>query len=255
MVRHESVPGPVFASGREALEAMAAEAIRLRAAVAFVTSTGVAVVDALRAQHPALALQVTARGAPMTEPQALLALHDLQVEVRVVCGSAAQAFHPKPWVADSEDHLHVLSGSGNLTAGGLMDNTEQFEYLTASRDESDVIREHEARLEGFESLGVPLTDVRGSPYWSEWERQTNRRMEIAEEERALDERLADHADSAALDADLYTDLNELYERAKAEVRIPDSRGGDRPYVASRFKQALERARAEGGGYVPLWREW
>ena len=59
---------------------MAAEATILRAAVAFVTSTGVAVVEDLRSRHPLLELQVTARGAPITQPQALLDLRDHGVD-------------------------------------------------------------------------------------------------------------------------------------------------------------------------------
>ncbi len=45
-----------------------------------------------------------------------------------------------------------------------------------------------------------------------------------------------YASNRRSSSSMYRDLNELYERTKREVRIAHPRGGDRPYVASRFKQ-------------------
>lgn len=190
-------------------------------------------------------MALVVRGAPITDPQALVALADLGVDVRVVCGGRAAAFHPKLWIAHSPQRLYVLSGSGNLSAGGLETNDEQFEYFSIPLDARDVVDLQERRLRGYLEPAVPLPDLIGTTYWAEWEQQEKARRQLAEKERDLDERLAVRAEASMLDALLYRDLNDLYERTKDEVRIPDGCGGDRPYVASRFKQAIERGRREG----------
>ncbi|WP_320671046.1 hypothetical protein [Patulibacter defluvii] len=45
--------------------------------------------------------------------------------------------------------------------------------------------------------------------------------------------------------DLYDDACALYERIKDEVRIPGDDGKERPYVAARFRQKVERDHAAG----------
>jgi hypothetical protein len=96
-----------------------------------------------------LAVDVVARGAPITDPQSVVRLAS----------------------------LGVLSGSGNLTAGGLLESSEQFECLSFQSADEDLVN--------------------------------------------------------------------LYERTKAEVRIPDKSGGTRPYVATRFKQSIDSGHKDG----------
>ncbi|NLT05156.1 MAG: hypothetical protein GXY03_02480 [Solirubrobacterales bacterium] len=247
---HHLVPGPRFSNASDVLEEMAKDATSLRGAVAFVTASGAERLLRLRERNPLAILAITARGAPITDPCALVTLADAGVAVGIVCGTQAPRFHPKLWIARSDATLHVLSGSGNATAGGLSDNVEQFEYFAIPLVETTVVDAHEQRLRALEASGVPLSVMRGTPYWEEWQRQTRRRDRLEAEIRALDERLAARSASDTLNAQLYTDLHELYMRTKAEVLIPDGKGGRRPYVASRFKQALERARREGA-LVPL----
>jgi hypothetical protein len=52
------------------------------------------------------------------------------------------------------------------------------------------------------------------------------------------------ADKTELDQ-LYDDLMDIYERARAEVTIPRSDGRRQRYAAVRFKQQIERARKNG----------
>jgi len=224
---------------------MAAKSTSLRAAVAFVTSSGVDLVEQLLAYHEPLGLSLVARGAPITQPSALERLAAVGVEVSVVVGARAQGFHPKLWLGDAPDGLHVLAGSGNVTAGGFGANDEQFEYLQLESDDADLIEEHERRFQGFAALAVPLTDIKDTNYWAEWERQDAERRSLADEDQRLNRRLAATADVTAAIDQLYKDLNNLYERTKAEVRIPAQGGGDRPYVASRFKQSIDRGYREG----------
>jgi HKD family nuclease len=239
------VPSEEHPTGYHVLERMAEVSTSLRAAIAFVTSTGVELVEELLAHHAPLAVQVVARGAPITEPSALLRLDSLGADVAVVIGARAHGFHPKLWLASCPGELHVLAGSGNLTAGGLRTNDEQFEYLRLTDDDIDLINEHERRFEAFADLAVPLSEVVGTTFWREWESQIVVRQQFADQERELDRRLALTAEASSAVAQLYADLLELYERTKVEVRIPGPDGGDRPYVASRFKQAIDRGLRDG----------
>jgi HKD family nuclease len=250
VISHQIIPGQRFRTAEQALGEMVSHATHLRGAVAFVTASGAGLLKGLLTEHQPLQIAITARGAPITDPQALLTLRDAGAHVRIICGANAAAFHPKLWLARTPDELYVLSGSGNATAGGLSSNCEQFEYFAISLEETALVSAHEQRLDDFERLGIPLSDMLDTPYMAEWERQNKRHEAFDAETQVLETELATRAESGALDALLYADLNELYERTKAEVRIPSPSGGDRPYVASYFKRALERAREEGT-LVPL----
>jgi len=239
------VPGSEYQSGYEALIAMTATAASLRAAVAFVTSSGVDLLDELLADRPELKLQVIARGAPITEPAALIRLAALGAEVSLVVGEAAHRFHPKLWLAHGQDQLHVLSGSGNLTDGGLRSNDEQFEYLLLDASDGGPIALHERRFEELTRQAVPLGQLRGTPFWAEWEKQAAAREELADQARKLDRQLAKNAGADLAKTQLYEDLVELFEQTKAEVRIPDGKGGQKPYVATRFKQSIDRGHKTG----------
>lgn len=241
----KTVPGPQFKSAAEALRDMVTRSERLRGAVAFVSSGGVQVLEDLVAERAPATLQVIARGAPITEPAALVRLAELEADVSLVVGARARGFHPKLWLASEPDGLIVLSGSGNLTEGGLTANEEQFEYFRLDSSHAALIEEHEQRFGVFAQHATPLDDVRKTRFWSEWENQAAERKELVDRERELDDRLAVKAGADLAQTQLYNDLLALYERTKTEVRIPAPGGGDRPYVASRFKQAIDRGRREG----------
>ena len=122
------VPSRHWPSGLAALEAAVEGARSLSVAVAFVTESGVAKLAGIVEPLGELDHEVVARAGGVTTPEALHALRDrLGAQVSVAIGSDSMRFHPKLWLARSESELKALSGSGNLTSGGLEDNVEQFE--------------------------------------------------------------------------------------------------------------------------------
>jgi hypothetical protein len=139
----------------------------------------------------------------------------------------------------------VLSGSGNLTKGGLVGNEEQFELLGLQAGDGDLILKHRRRFETFYAHGVPIEQLRGDRYWARWVEAVAKRRELEKELLHIDRDLADAAGTPAENAELYADLLQIYETAKNEVVIANDDGSERPYVATRFKQAIDRGRAEG----------
>jgi hypothetical protein len=162
-----------------------------------------------------------------------------------VADEAAHRFHPKLWLARGQDGLRALSGSGNLTDGGLRSNDEQFEHLSLDASESGPIAQHERRFEELTRHAVPLGQLRDTPFWTEWEKQEAARKELADQARRLDRQLAKNAGADLAKTLLYEDLVELFEKTKDEVRIPDGKGGKKPYVATRFKQSIDRGHKTG----------
>jgi len=239
------VPSNQDPTGYALLRDMAKESRSLHAAVAFVTASGVDLVANLLTQHPQLRLEVVARGGPITEPSALIRLAELGASVSVVVGPRAPLFHPKLWLGRSDRGLHVLAGSGNLTAGGMQNNDEQFDYIWLTRDMAREIEQQEQRFLAFANLALPLSQVVSTSFWREWQSQVEARRALATKQRELDRRLEATADASLTHERLYVDLVTLYERTKAEVRIAAPGGGDRPYIASRFKQAIDRGHREG----------
>lgn len=159
MSRGDFVPSPEHANAEAALDRLLVGRVSMRAAVAFVTPSGVDLLAALLQRHPGIEeLEVVARGAPITDPRALLTLRDrLGARVGVVVGAEAPGFHPKLWLLQGGDGLGVLAGSGNLTAGGLRDNREQFELVEVHDPEE--IEAHEQRFEDLTAGAVPLEEL------------------------------------------------------------------------------------------------
>jgi hypothetical protein len=212
-----------------------------------VTSSGVELLKEICGNNQAqLTVELVARGAPISEPMALAALSDHGVNVSVVVGSGAERFHPKLWLVHRSDGLHVLAGSGNLTAGGMNGNDEQFEYLHVPSDDPYSIDAQRRRFVRLTAGAVTLESVRVSPYWTLWQQQLKERKQLAEQGRTLDRALQKAADATLKIEILYADLVALYERSKAEVRIPSPSGGTRPYVASYFKRAIDNSRGTTG---------
>lgn len=189
---HVLVPSREVSSGREALRRVLADAEQLDVAVAFVTGSGVQVLRELFAEcgRPAR-FRIVVRGGPVSDPDAVIALADLGADVRVVMGAEAPRFHPKLWVSSSANWTRVLSGSGNLTAGGLDQNHEQFELLGLPLPNRELeAAEHHERWNAFFALGSPLAEAIASPAWAEWIAQQSRRRQLAMEVAELDRRLA-----------------------------------------------------------------
>lgn len=139
------VPSDGLPNGLAALRQLLTAADSVSVACAFVTNAGVdRLEDALEGHRPQL--EICARGAPITEPSALLRLRDeLDATVTAVGGPRAAAYHPKLWLLRSHTTLTVLSGSGNVTGGGLTSNIEQFELLRMPRSSDEAVK-HEHRL-------------------------------------------------------------------------------------------------------------
>lgn len=196
------VPSKAIPDAREALRSMLDGATWLHGAIAFATQRGVDILAELLNAHRPDVVRIVVRGAPITEPQAVLALDELGAEVRVVMGADAPRFHPKLWITRTATETWVLSGSGNLTEGGLTagGNVEQFELLrlaergmTLGREPAGSNKasiEHLSRWRRFYDLGIPLRDALSSPAWAEWEAQLARRKQLMAELASLDDALA-----------------------------------------------------------------
>lgn len=185
----------------------------------------------------------------ITEPDALMRLREeLGASVSVVMGPEALRYHPKLWLVERGDGLQVMSGSGNLTRGGLVDNDEQFELLQFGGASAEAA-EHEERFAVLTANAIPLEAAEKSPAWLEWKAQLRRRRQLDDERRRLDQKLASRV-TASREPDkslLLHDLYDIYERTVA-ARLPRADG--LPYVPSRFKQGLDRAR-DANNPVPL----
>jgi HKD family nuclease len=236
------VPSDAYPDGWSVLEAVVAPGAKVRAAVAFVTHGGVAELARVLSDADGVTLEVTARAADATEPEALLELRDgLGVDVMVVIGKHARAFHPKLWLIEREDELVVVSGSGNLTASGMTTNDEQFEVLTVARG-SDAALAHVDRFERLTRNAVPLDQIEGSAIWHEWlsvrRRQVDLRRQLAQAERRLNER-EPMPERSGDKAQLIEDLQGLYD---ATVAADLPRADGERYYPTRLLVGINRAR-------------
>ena len=232
------VPSPGWEDALTALDQVMNGKRAISAAVAFVSRAGVSALSDLLKRHPSIEeIQIVARGAPITDPDALLMLRDeLGASVAVVTGAAALSFHPKLWLIEGDGILHVVSGSGNLTAGGLSGNREQFEVLEIS--DKNGIEEQWARFGALTREAITLEELDGSIAWREWKRQTQRRAWLAREQAALDQRLASSPAKNMEQAKqaLERDLWEIHDRTLRE-KLPKPEGGT--YNPSGFRLEIE----------------
>jgi len=188
------VPSRETPDALTAFRAMLRGASWLHGAVAFVSQRGVDLLAGVLEEVGTPTVKVVVRGAPITDPQAVLELDArLGAEVRVVLGERAPGFHPKLWVSQTEETTWVLSGSGNLTAGGLHANDEQFELLRfprahrSTRVQADA---HMTRWKRFYDRGLPLADAIRTDAWTAWEAQWAERETLQARARELDRELA-----------------------------------------------------------------
>jgi HKD family nuclease len=246
----EPVPSESHPNGLAALGRILRGARSVSAAIAFVTDTGVARLTELLDESGFPDVELVARAGGVTSPNALLALRDeLRVEVSVVIGRGASRFHPKLWLARSDEHLSILSGSGNLTEAGLLENDEQFEFLRLPIDSPEASKQQE-RFEQLTERAVRLDEVVNTTIWAEWQtmlvKQRLHRRELRRLEATLESR--EVRPSRQKDRELLiADLMELYEVTVAE-RLMTKRGHH--YVPTRFLQGIRRAQA-GGDPVQL----
>ncbi len=162
------VPSEPLPDVLTALRTSIVDEVDIRAAVAFVTRSGVdhlaSVLDGVHVNS----LEITARAADVTEPEALKALRDqIAADVSVVIGKHAREFHPKLWMVTRSDKVVVISGSGNLTYGGLVANNEQFEIIELALGDP-AIRAHHDRLDALTGHAVALDAVENAAIWKEW---------------------------------------------------------------------------------------
>lgn len=163
------IPSNDWPNGLAALEAAIGEDTHsLSVAVAFVTEPGVAKLAELMEPLGEVDIEVVARAGGVTTPAALHALRDrLGARVSVAIGLDSSRFHPKLWLVRNQHELAVLSGSGNLTLGGLEHNDEQFELSRVDRS-SDEAGEQEERFVELTAGTHALADVEGTVVWSSW---------------------------------------------------------------------------------------
>ncbi len=244
------VPSDELSDGLSALRWSMDGAHSVSAAVAFVTASGVELLAQLLAEMEVEEMELVARAADVTDPDALLTLKEPHgVQVSVLIGRAATSFHPKLWLCRTNDQLRVVAGSGNLTAGGLVGNQEQFEVLSLPSDSAEA-QAQEERFALLVAGAVSLEEVEGSAIWHEWlavrKHQQPLRSRLRQMEKNLNERevkLSRAADKEVLLADLY----DIYHRT-LDAKLPRQDGGT--YVPGRFRIGIDRA-ADGGDPVEL----
>lgn len=159
---------------------------RFEFAVAYAKSSGVG--QLLGMGLPRRSRAVVGLGFGLSDPLAIERLDESGVEVRCAVDSAvleSTTFHPKLYLASRPNELVVLSGSANLTGGGLRGNVEQYEELRCGVPSEEAHAQH-ARFDALWDYGAPLRDLRRSGDWDDYvERARNRRSLEQEDRRRL----------------------------------------------------------------------
>lgn len=140
--------------------------------------------------------------------------------------------------------LAVLSGSGNLTQGGLEDNDEQFELIRMPLDTEEAAK-HEERFLELTAGAYRLETIEGTVVWSSWlqmiTKSRSSRDEVQRLERKLNNvpvKLKPEKERQQLLADLY----EIYQlTVEKKMRTPKGN----LYLPNRFLVGINRAR-DGG---------
>jgi hypothetical protein len=139
------------------------------------------------------------------------------------------------------DAVVGLSGSGNLTEGGLVTNDEQFELIEYSPQDL-LVEAHRERLDDLTKHAQPLDVIERAAIWQEWltvrKKQAQARREIARIERALLDR-EPVADRSAHKARLIEDLQQIYDDTVA-ADVPRADGEQ--YYPTRLLVAINAAR-------------
>jgi HKD family nuclease len=246
------IPSDDYPNGFAALEAALQDAQSVSVAVAFVTETGVGKLAELIEPLGKIELEVVARAGGVTTPAALQALRDhLGAQVSVAIGLDSVRFHPKLWLVRSKSELAILSGSGNLTQGGLSDNDEQFEFTRMPLDSGEAAEQEERFIEL--TAGVHLLEtVEGTTVWDSWLTMINQSEHHRREIRRLEKRLDETPVKSKPEKErqqLLDDLYELYEATVAKDMITPK---GKLYRPTRFFVGINRAR-DGGDPFELVR--
>jgi len=200
------VPGKRCASAKDALALLLGEATILRVAVAYVTGEGIAeLAESFDAAGRPETVQVVTRATHTTASREdLRALEDcLAAEVHAFVGTPARHFHPKVFVARTPSATWVLSGSGNLTEGGLLRNQEQFELLklpsgpaqtgqASAAFERTAVADVTSRWNRWWTDALPLSAALAEGAFAAWEQQTQRRAELQQQLRAMERQIEEH---------------------------------------------------------------
>jgi HKD family nuclease len=239
------VPGPRLRSPAQAIRELWECSDVVSAAVAFVTSSGVR--DLVDLVGPDLScLDLTARAAPVTEPNALIELEDAGARVFGLAGAWAPTFHPKLWIGHTGDRLLVLSGSANLTTPALSRNQEQMELISVAVA-SEAAVAHTERFRELTAARLSLTELKRSRYWDRWQAQQSELSRLLREQQNLAEELAQ---SAGLPDPRHKALREALLRNLQETkdaRIPIE--GGRTWVPQRTINQVNDA--DDAELVPL----
>ena len=197
-MKWDVVPGRGFTTGSAALAAMLPGARVLRIAVAYVTTSGIdELVETLGEAGMPPTVQVVTRATHTTATAAdLKALEErLRAEVRAFVGTEGRAFHPKWFLTLAEEATSILSGSGNLTRGGLTTNREQFELLQLpagprrpqqERFETQAGLDVTRRWDDYWKHALPLASALASPAYIAWEQQAERRAQLTAQMRQIE---------------------------------------------------------------------
>lgn len=236
------IPSDEVPDARSALETAVVDEVAIRAAVAFMTQPGIAELAAVLSKLDGVTIELVARAADVTEPEALVAARDeLGADVSVVIGRNARAFHPKLWLIDRASRTVVISGSGNLTAGGLLTNDEQFEMMEFEAGDPRIAAHHE-RFEALTRNAQPLDAIEGSAISRAWlnlrKEQARARRTYAHIERRFNE-LEPIPDRSADKARLVQDLQQIYDDTVA-ANLPRADGEQ--YYPTRLLVAIKAAR-------------
>lgn len=233
------IPSSGWETGFEALDRLLEGKSSVSAAVAFVSHAGAESLCSLLDRHRSIEeVYIVVRGAPITDPDALLLLkEEVDASISLITGPEAVLFHPKLWLLEGEDGtLDVLSGSGNLTNGGLSNNREQFEIVRVTDGQ-----EAQAQWDRFAALtegAMTLEEMLGSVAWKEWKQQLPERRQLAKREGQLNKRLADSAPKNMEEAKeaLRRDLWDIHDRTLRQ-KLPKPEGGS--YNPGHFRLELE----------------
>ena len=250
---NDLVPSGRWPNGLAALEAVLEDARSVSVAVAFVTEAGAMKLAELIGTPGEVEIEIVARAGGVTTPAALQMLRDqLGAQVSVAIGRESMRFHPKLWLARSESELTVLSGSGNLTQGGLEDNDEQFE-LTRLPTTSEEAAEQEERFIELTAGSHLLEDVEGTVVWSSWLTMINQSQVQRRQIRKLETRLNETPVRSKPEKERQQLLDDLYEIYHATVAKDMVTPAGKLYRPTRFLVGINRAR-DGGDPFELVRK-
>jgi len=239
------VPSQHWPNGLAALEAAAEGAHSLSVAVAFVTEGGVAKLAEVLEPLGDLDIEVVARAGGVTTPTALQALRDrLGAEVSLAIGRHSMRFHPKLWLARTETELRVLSGSGNLTSGGLEENIEQFE-LTRMPLKSEEATKQEERFVELTAGTYLLETIEDTVAWNSWLMTITKARDSRKLIQMLERQLDEMPVKLRPEEERHQLLTDLYGIYEATVAMDLLTPKGHLYRPTRFLVGINRARDSG----------